>query len=113
MFLLLMFVAVHVTVGLYARSQATSISYDAARQIATSYDPAHPERSESQRLAAQNRLRKFDPDASIQFEQAPNGYVRLHVRSRAKSFLPSWLDGATNVISLDRIIQVRIELVQL
>ena len=111
-FLLMMLFAVQLTFGLYAKSQVTAITFAAARSIATSPNASDPAFQEARRVIAQEYLARVNANATIALEPAPAGFIRLHVRARAKMIFAGSFGGLDGVTAVDRIIDVRIEKVQ-
>lgn len=108
----MMLFAVQLTFGLYNKSQATAITFSAARSIATSSFALDPAFQESRRALAQQHLAQVDPHATVTIEAAPAGFIRLHVRTRPPMLFAGSFGGLDGVTSVDRIIDVRIERVQ-
>lgn len=108
-FLLLLLFAVQLTVNLYARSQVTGHSYDAARAVA---GYRSTERRAEVSGAAEARLRqrlgRFGQAAEIAW-QIGDESVSLRIIVRTPTVAPDLVRRAAGLDTIDRTITVRIE----
>ncbi|MBA2497762.1 MAG: hypothetical protein H0V33_11845 [Acidimicrobiia bacterium] len=105
-FLVLLTVATHLLVGLYARSEVTDAAYQAARRVAVSGAPR--DEIAFAQAAAARRMGDVGNDAT--FEWTVNAeVVRLRVQAAAPSLLLPIVSDGLGVERIDRTVTVRIE----
>ena len=107
--LLLMF-AVQLTFNLYARSQLTAASFDAARRVAGyDHDIDRVAATREAELRLRALLGEVGQHAVIEWDLSDLAVVRLHVSLRPPSVAPGLVRRAAGLDQIDRTIVIRVE----
>lgn len=103
-FLLFLFFAVHVSLGLYARTVVTNVAWEQARFVATHVDdPAAVSKADATARRELGGLRNVE----TMWGESANGDVKLTVKAKSPVILPV---GMTEMSDIERSVVVRKEI---
>lgn len=112
-FLLFLFLAIHVLIGLYATSAVTAAAYDGARQVASA-DVEHDDPGalaaarEDAEAHVRSLLGRAGATARFDWTSSSATVVALHVRVPWPRLLPA-IGGPLGDARVDRTVRVRVE----
>ncbi len=102
--------AVNLTLGLWVRSTVDAVAYDAARDLATTYDDGERAAAASDIVhRAKDSLGPYGAEVVLDVESLDGDSVVLRVRAPGVSLRPARGDGGPTVGAIDRRIVVRTE----
>jgi Flp pilus assembly protein TadG len=109
-FLGFLFFAVQLLFNLYATSVVTSVTYDAARSVATSGHPATQADMDSAITRAKEQLGNYASRVEFQWDVSSNpDVVKLRVIATNPRFLGPAIDAFVGFDEIDRTVEVRVE----
>jgi len=109
-FLGFLFFAVQLLFNLYATSVVTSVTYDAARFVATSGHPATPADTDAAEARAKLELGRYATNVRFEWDLYSNpAVVRLRVIAKNPRFLGPAIDSLVGFDEIDRTVEVRVE----
>ena len=109
-FLGFLFFAVQLLFNLYATSVVTSVTYDAARAVATSGHPATQADLDTAEARAKQQLGKYANRVTFQWDTQSNPeVVKLRVIATNPRFLGPAIDTFVGFDVIDRTVEVRVE----
>ena len=109
-FLGFLFFAVQLLFNLYATSVVTSVTYDAAREVATVGHPATDADMEAATARARSQLGSYASRVQFQWDVTSNpDVVKLRVIATNPRFLGPAIDTFVGFDVIDRTVEVRVE----
>ena len=109
-FLGFLFFAVQLLFNLYATSVVTSVTYDAARSVATSGHPATQDDLDAATSRARSQLGNYASHVEFQWDVTSDpDVVKLRVIATNPRFLGPVIDTFVGFDVIDRTVEVRVE----
>jgi hypothetical protein len=108
-FLGFLFFAVQLLFNLYATSVVTSVTYDAARSVATIGRPATDADRDAATARAKEQLGTYASHVDFQWDISDPDVVKLRVIATNPRFLGSVIDTFVGFDVIDRTVEVRVE----
>ena len=111
-FLVLVMFATQMLLGLYTTSVVTAVTYDAAKNLAGVDQGDTPARRAQAETTAKRQLGRIGQQTSFDWTGTDADTVRLTVRARRPTILPSRLVDGSALGDIERTVHVRVERVR-